>query len=225
MLFIYNTILGDSKKIFERPATISFSVQRKEMAMEKPVSHPQPNRRPPRILIFPLPEQGHVNPMLKLAELLALAGLHVTFLTTPFIHNRLIRHTDIKARFASYPGFLLKTISDGLPDDHPRSGEKKMDHFISLHMVTKRLLKHMLASHQLGSDLSPSVSCIIADGTFAGFTTDIATELQIPILHFHSFSACGFWASYSILNLIETRELPIQGIILYIFIALMCSNI
>ncbi|KAF3433567.1 hypothetical protein FNV43_RR24669 [Rhamnella rubrinervis] len=118
--------------------------------------------------------------MLKLAEVLALAGLHVTFLTIPFIHNRLIRHNDIETRFASYPDFLLKTVSVGLPEDHPRSGERKMELFISLNMVTRRLLKHMLATHQLGSNLSPSVSCIIADGTLAGFTTDIATEIQIP---------------------------------------------
>lgn len=169
-------------------------------------------RQPPRVLMFPLPELGHVSPMLKLAELLGLAGLHVTFLSTHFIHHHLLHHSDdIQARFSAYPGFLFKTISDGLPADHPRLGEKGFEFFTSLNVATKKLLKHMLASDQLGSDLSPSVTCIVADGSIAGFTTDIAAELQIPILHFHSTSACSVWTLFSIFNLIEIGELPIRG--------------
>ncbi|KAF3433560.1 hypothetical protein FNV43_RR24662 [Rhamnella rubrinervis] len=175
--------------------------------MEKHVPH----GCPPRVLLFPFSEQGHVNPFLKLAELLGLGGVHVTFLSTYYIHNRLLLHSDVQSRFKTYPGFIFKAISDGLPDDHPRSGEKSYEFFKALNVVTKKLLKHMLASDELGSDISPSVTCIIADGLLAEFTTNIATELHIPIIHFHVISACAVWALFSIPNLIENGELPIRG--------------
>ncbi|KAF3456522.1 hypothetical protein FNV43_RR02682 [Rhamnella rubrinervis] len=69
----------------------------------------------------------------------------------------------------------------------------------------------MLASGELGSDLSPSVTCIIADGALAEFTSSIATELQIPIIFLQVASACYMWALFSIPSLIENGELPIRG--------------
>ncbi|KAF3434862.1 hypothetical protein FNV43_RR21949 [Rhamnella rubrinervis] len=167
----------------------------------------------PRVLIFPLPAQGHVNAMLKLAELLGLAGLHVTFLNTHFVHNRLLLHTDIPARFANYPGFLFKTISDGLPEDHPRSSNSIMEVAHSINMKSKSLFKQMVASNELGSesDSSPSVTFIIVDGIFGGFTTDVANELHIPIIHFRTVGACCFWTYFSIPKLIQAGELPIRG--------------
>ncbi|XP_048326737.2 7-deoxyloganetic acid glucosyltransferase [Ziziphus jujuba] len=174
--------------------------------MEHQVSH-----RLPRVLIFPLPAQGPVNSMLKLAELLALQGLHVTFLNTQFTHNRLLLHADIQARFATYPGFLFKTISDGLPDDHPRSGDTVMEVIRSINTESKSVFRHMLVSDELGSENSPSVTCIIVDGIFGGFATDIANELHIPIIHFRTLGACCIWVNLCIPKVIEGRELPIRG--------------
>ncbi|XP_015877335.1 7-deoxyloganetic acid glucosyl transferase-like [Ziziphus jujuba] len=176
--------------------------------MEHQVSH----RPPPRVLVFPLPAQGPVNSMLKLAELLALEGLYVTFLNTHFTHNRLLLHTDIQARFETYPGFLFKTISDGLPDDHPRSGDTIMEVIHSINSESKSIFKQLLLSNELGtSEGNPLVSCIIVDGIFGGFTTDIANELHIPIIHFRTFGACCIWVNMNIPNVIEAGELPVRG--------------
>ncbi|XVF24006.1 hypothetical protein REPUB_Repub13aG0089500 [Reevesia pubescens] len=76
----------------------------------------------PHILIFPFPAQGHINSMLKLAELFALVGLEVTFLNTEHNHARLVCHTDIRPCFAKYPRFKLETIPNGLPQGHPLLG-------------------------------------------------------------------------------------------------------
>ncbi|KAL2349004.1 hypothetical protein Fmac_003004 [Flemingia macrophylla] len=51
--------------------------------------------------------------MLKLAELLVLEGIHVTFLITESNHQRLLHFGDIEALSACYPTFHLKVISDG----------------------------------------------------------------------------------------------------------------
>ncbi|KAJ0101010.1 hypothetical protein Patl1_06503 [Pistacia atlantica] len=71
------------------------------------------------VLFFPFPFQGHLNPMLKLAEFLSLASLNITFLKHN--HKCLLRYSDIQARFAQYPGFQFKTFCDGLAAHHPRS--------------------------------------------------------------------------------------------------------
>ncbi|KAF4380232.1 hypothetical protein F8388_024525 [Cannabis sativa] len=141
----------------------------------------------PRVLIFPIPAQGHVSPMLKLAELLAMSGLHVTFLNTDHIHNRLIKYTDVKTRCTKYPGFLFKTISDGLEKEH---GKSVWDFIFHLQKNIKPVLKEMLVSGQLGSGESPYITYMILDGLFGEFTIDVAEELGIPCVHFRTASAC-----------------------------------
>ncbi|KAK9189393.1 hypothetical protein WN943_017989 [Citrus x changshan-huyou] len=158
----------------------------------------------PHILIFPLPCQSHVNSMLKLAEIFSLAGLKVTFLNSKHNHERLIRYTDIHDRFLQYSEFQFKTISDGLPADHPRAGDRLMEMFDSLSLNTRPLLKQMLI------DTSPPVSCIIGDACME-FVVDVATELEIPVIHFRAISACSFWAYFSIPEMIQAGELPMKA--------------
>ncbi|XVE69324.1 hypothetical protein DITRI_Ditri09bG0143300 [Diplodiscus trichospermus] len=157
----------------------------------------------PHVLVFPLPLQGHVNSMLKLAELLALSGFKITFLNSEHNHERLVKYTNITAHFARYSGFEFKTITDGLPDDHPRSGDWFLEMFDAMEMKTKPSLIQMLINS------SPPVDCIIGDG-FLGFAIDAAKELGIPIIYFRTSSACCFWVYYSIPDIIQAGELPIR---------------
>uniref|UniRef100_A0A2N9G3S9 Glycosyltransferase n=1 Tax=Fagus sylvatica TaxID=28930 RepID=A0A2N9G3S9_FAGSY len=163
----------------------------------------------PHVLIFPLPAQGHVNTMLNLAHLLSLAGLNITFLNSDYNHNRLLLYTNILARFACFPGFQFKTISDGLPNDHPRAGDRVMDLFGAVDLVTKPLFREMLYSGQLNSVTGQSVSCIIVDGILS-FPIDMGNEVGIPVIHFRTISSCCFWVYFLIQDMIEAGELPIK---------------
>lgn len=163
---------------------------------------------PLHVVMFPLPYQGPVNSMFKLAELLCLSGLHITFVVTEYIHRRLLCSTDIQSRFSDYPGFQLKAISDGLPEDHPRSGDKFMQVFDSLELNTKPLLKEMLTSAVNTDDLRGPVTCIIADGIL-GFTCDVAKEIGIPIIYFRTLSPCCLWVFFCLPKLIDAGELHI----------------
>lgn len=173
----------------------------KDQQPQAPFSH---------VLVFPLPIQGHVNSMFKLAELLALTGFKVTFLNSEHTHERLVKFTNITSHFARYPGFEFKTITDGLPDDHPRSGNWFLEMFDAMETKTKRSLKEMLL------DISPPVDCIVGDG-FLGFALDAAKELGIPMIYFRTSSACCFWAYYSIPDIIQAGELPIIGNYTFVF--------
>ncbi|OMO68457.1 UDP-glucuronosyl/UDP-glucosyltransferase [Corchorus capsularis] len=158
----------------------------------------------PHILMFPLPIQGPVNAMLKLAELFASSGLKVSFLNSEYNHNRLVRYANIYSRFEKYPGFEFRTIPDGLPEDHPRSGNRFMEMFEAMNLRTKPVLKEMLV--EMISDLD----CIIGDA-FLGFVLDVANELGIPIINCPTTGSCYLWSNCFIPDLIEAGELPIKG--------------
>ncbi|XP_010262685.1 PREDICTED: 7-deoxyloganetic acid glucosyltransferase-like [Nelumbo nucifera] len=163
----------------------------------------------PHVLVLPIPLQGHINSMLKLSELISLAGFHVTFLNTEHIHRLLLHFTNVTSRFARWPGFHFATIPDGLPFDHPRSGPGLVELFDSLKITSIPLLREMLVSNRWGSDVRPPVTCIIADGIMS-FTIDVARDLNIPTIFFRTVSACSFWAYFCVPKLIEAGEIPFR---------------
>ncbi|WCJ19739.1 7-deoxyloganetic acid glucosyltransferase [Euphorbia peplus] len=173
--------------------------------MEKKDPYPAhvPNIQP-HVLIFPLPIQGHMNSMLKLSEILSLANLKVTFITTPPSHDRLTRFTDFETRFKKYPDFELKTVPEFVPIDHSL-GTRFADVMESMDLVTRPVFRKSIILES-----SPPVDCIIMDGILS-FVSEIANEFRIPVIHFRTVSACSFWAYYCILDLVEAAQLPIKG--------------
>ncbi|CAI9091610.1 OLC1v1026682C1 [Oldenlandia corymbosa var. corymbosa] len=166
---------------------------------------------PPHVLIFPLPIQGHVNSMLRLAELLCLAQLDITFIVSEFSHDRLLKHTTVASRFGIYPGFRFQNISDGLPDDHPRAGERVMDILSGTKNVTGPLFKQMMIEKNcFASATRRPVSCMIADGVLS-FVGDFAEEKGISLIYFRTVAACSFWACFCIPELIEAGDIPVKG--------------
>ncbi|XAR65880.1 7-deoxyloganetin glucosyltransferase [Bertholletia excelsa] len=165
---------------------------------------------PPRVLIFPLPLQGPINCMLKFAELLCLAGIDVTFLNTDHYHRRLLRFTDVQSRLSRYPGFRFETIPDGLPEDHPRSGDRFLELLRGLEAVTKPLFRDMLTAASRSSEQLSPVTCIIADGAL-NFCLDVAEEVGIPFFFVETISPCGLWTCLCIPKLIDAGEIPFNG--------------
>ncbi|OMO97359.1 UDP-glucuronosyl/UDP-glucosyltransferase [Corchorus olitorius] len=157
----------------------------------------------PHILIFPFPAQGHIKPMLCLAELLCQAGLQVTFLNTRHNHRRLNKLQDFSTRF---PTLHFESISDGLPEDHPRNLLHFMDLVNSIKTVTKSLFRDLLISLSHKSDVPP-VSCIIADGIMS-FAIDVAEKMQIKVIIFRTISACCLWSYLCVPKFIDQHDRP-----------------
>ncbi|XP_027177972.1 7-deoxyloganetic acid glucosyltransferase-like [Coffea eugenioides] len=167
----------------------------------------------PHVLIFPLPIQSPVNSMLKLAELLCLAGLHVTFLNTKHNHNRLLRCTNIQSRLDQYQGrFHLENVDDGIPDEDPRTVEQFAEILDSWQSVAEPFLRVVLSGERFSCNSSkrPPVTCIIADGLYY-YVLDVAEEMGIPFIFFETISPCCLWVYMCIPKLIETGELPFKG--------------
>ncbi|KAI3791774.1 hypothetical protein L2E82_05637 [Cichorium intybus] len=114
----------------------------------------------PHVLVY-FPVHGHVICMLKLAELPCLSGLSITFLNSDTIHRRLRRYTGVVSRLSRYPGFRFETISDGLPHNHPGYGNRVVDIFDSIKMVTKPMFREiLLPGGCLNSRKRPPVSSV-----------------------------------------------------------------
>lgn len=154
------------------------------------------------LFIFPLPLQGPVNCMLKLAEIVCLDhNIKVTFVNTEYIQKRLNNHTNAEAYFQKYPNFEFQTLPDGLPEDNPRTGDQIGKLVESLEASAAPIFLKMLTSG--------SVSCLIADGIFT-FATDIAAQVGVPLLYFDTISPCGFWTYLCLPNLIQAGEIPFK---------------
>ncbi|KAI3470813.1 hypothetical protein Pfo_027476 [Paulownia fortunei] len=166
---------------------------------------------PPHILIFPVPLQGHVNSMLNLAEVLCISDIHVTILLSDYTHNRLLRHASLHSRFSHHPGFRVATISDGLPDDHPRVGERILDIVLSLKEVGGSQFRHLMESTDALSDgrARRRVTCLIMDGVLS-FTIPVVEEMGIPYIYFRTISACSFWPYFCIQEIIDAGEVPLK---------------
>ncbi|XP_030531872.1 7-deoxyloganetic acid glucosyltransferase-like [Rhodamnia argentea] len=151
--------------------------------------------REPHVLILPFPAQGHTKPMLCLAKLLASAGVRVTFLSTH--HNR--------CSPSSSPSPLLRfvSISDGLPDDHPRSLELIGEFLLSIKTAMKARLREFL----LSESAEPPLTCVIADGIMS-IGIDVAEELGVLAISFRTFSACCLWTFFCVPTFIHEGKLP-----------------
>ncbi|XP_030450047.1 7-deoxyloganetic acid glucosyltransferase-like [Syzygium oleosum] len=156
--------------------------------------------RESHVLILPFPAHGHIKPMLCLAKLLAAAGLRVTFLNTHHNHRRILPRSP-----SSSPSSLLRfeSISDGLPDDHPRSLELIEELLLSIKTAMKAHLREFL----LSKSAEPPVTCIIADGIMS-IGIDVAEELSISAISFRTFSACCLWTNFCIPTLMHEGKLP-----------------
>ncbi|KAJ8528456.1 hypothetical protein K7X08_022148 [Anisodus acutangulus] len=153
----------------------------------------------PHVVIFPFPAQGHVNSMLKLAQLLSLSNFHITFLVTVDTHDRLLNHTDVLSRFGSE--FKLQALPHGISMDNMTTRIGVSGLFDSLNTFAKTFLREFL--------VNSTVTCVIADGILS-MAADVAEEINLPIIYFRTISACSFWSYFCIPELIQAGELPLK---------------
>ncbi|XP_047945396.1 7-deoxyloganetic acid glucosyl transferase-like [Salvia hispanica] len=166
---------------------------------------------PAHVVIFPFPAQGHMNSMLNLAHLFCLTDFHVTFIVSEFTHRLLLKNTSVPATFAAYPGFQFRIIPDGLPDDHPRFGDRIPDIVPAVSNTMVPLFKKMMADKHLLA--SPGhrrpATCFVADGFFS-FAADFAEEIGLPLVYFRTPSAAYLWAYFHVDDLIQAQQIPIK---------------
>ncbi|KAK7407190.1 hypothetical protein VNO78_08893 [Psophocarpus tetragonolobus] len=151
------------------------------------------------VVLFPCSLKGNLNSMLKLAQLLALHHLHVTFVNTN--HH----FCDFQALSQTYPTLHFKTFPHAFLHNPPSGDHSTAELYSSMNSHAKPLLTHILLSH------NPTLTCLIADGFVAALSAEVADQLGIPLIHFRAISVSSFWALFCAPILFQSKQLPITG--------------
>ncbi|GLJ39162.1 hypothetical protein SUGI_0798040 [Cryptomeria japonica] len=143
-------------------------------------------------VIVSYPAQGHVNPLMNFAELLAMRGFFITFVTTEWMDQRLLkaaskdaatRDREIQERRFK---FRFLTISDGLPPEHGRTSELG-----ELFLALQRLGPALESVLTTADESVPPITCIISD-SFLSCTAEVAKNLGVPRVIF--WTTCTAYA-------------------------------
>ncbi|TVU39931.1 hypothetical protein EJB05_13375 [Eragrostis curvula] len=133
-----------------------------------------PQTRPARrVLVFPLPFQGHINPMMQLADVLHGRGLAVTVLHTHF--NALDP--------ALHPAFDFVSVADGIPADVAASKSGNIiDIILAMNeaMEASTAVDEVLAS-VMADEARPRPACLFLDGNLLA-VQKAAVRLGLPTL-------------------------------------------
>lgn len=156
-------------------------------------------RKGRRVILFPLPLQGHINPMLELANVLHLKGFSITIINTNF--NSLNPST--------HPHFTFHLIPDGLSETETSTN----DLFLLLSRLNaqccdpfRKCLASLLSDHVS----EEPIACLITDPLF-DFTRPVAKSLKLPrmLLRTGGASSLVVYAAFPLLR--EKGYLPKQG--------------
>ncbi|KAI5669865.1 hypothetical protein M9H77_19718 [Catharanthus roseus] len=139
----------------------------------------------PHAVCFPLPAQGHINPMLKLAKLLHHKGFHITFIHTDYNYNRLLKLNPNSLK--SLPDFRFETISDGLSPMAENVDQDIEEVYVSIATHGVGAFRDLLNKINNNNNIPP-VSCVVSDGTML-FTMQVTDQMGLPNVAFWVFNA------------------------------------
>uniref|UniRef100_A0A5B7C220 Uncharacterized protein n=1 Tax=Davidia involucrata TaxID=16924 RepID=A0A5B7C220_DAVIN len=151
-----------------------------------------------RVVLFPVPLQGHINPMLQLGNILHSKGFSITVIHTKFN----------SPNQSKYPHFTFQPIPDGLSEN--QAVVSSLFTVLNINCVAPfrdcmtRLLEEPIA-------------CLITDALWH-FTQAVADSLGLPRIVLRTSSLSSFLAFAAFPLLRKNGYLPKQGA----FLALLC---
>lgn len=160
-----------------------------------------------KLVLMPSPFQGHITPLLQLANILYSKGFSITIVHTVF------NSPDP----SSYPHFTFHPLHGALSETEASKVDAvHLTDIINIKCVQplKEFLATLLSSQD--DDDSVPVSCFIADAALY-FTQSVCDEFGIPRLVLRTGGASSFlvFASFPLLR--EKGYFPVQGRFFNIF--------
>jgi hypothetical protein len=156
-----------------------------------------------RVVVFPLLFEGHMSPMLQLAELLHARGLAVTVLHTDFNAPDPARHPEL----AFVP--IHETLHNGDATPGGGSGTDIVAQLLALNGACERPFREALASLLLGQR-PPDVACVVVDGQWYA-ALGAASGLGVPVLALRTDSAAMFRSMLAFPRLCAAGYIPVKG--------------
>ncbi|CAN6314642.1 unnamed protein product [Urochloa humidicola] len=151
------------------------------------------------VLLFPLPYQGHINPMFRLAGLLHARGFTVTVFHTHFNAPDPARH----------PEYRFVPVPDGTSGPAPVAIEDVVAHILALTAACEAPFRERLAAVLDEYSARDDVVCLIADAHLLPMV-EVAKSLGVPTLALRTGSAacCACFFAYPML--FEKGYLPVK---------------
>ncbi|XP_062178531.1 7-deoxyloganetin glucosyltransferase-like [Phragmites australis] len=160
-------------------------------------------------MLFPFPCSGHINPTLKLAELLHSLGVYVTFVNTEHNHERLLRTgAGTAGGLRGREGFRFEAVPDGLSEEDRRSPDRTMKLYLSLRRSCGPPLV-ALARRLAACEGVPPVTCVVLSG-LVSFALAAAEEIGVPSFVLWGTSACGFVCTLRLRELRQRGYTPLK---------------
>lgn len=186
-------------------------------------------RRRQRVVLFPIPFQGHINPMLQLANILHSNGFSITIL-----------HTNFNSAYTSnYPHFTFRPILDNDPkiNNLSKLGSRGAGDILSgvvlLNQYGDESLRQELDQMLMASKQEQEpIVCLITDALWY-FTQSVADSLKLPrivlrtssLLCFLVFASVPFLDDQGYFKQVNSRMFSLSySLSLYIYIHLQEIN-
>ncbi|XVF24004.1 hypothetical protein REPUB_Repub13aG0089300 [Reevesia pubescens] len=153
------------------------------------------------VALFPMPFQGHVNPMFQLAKILYAKGFSITIIHTKFN----------SPNPSNYPHFRFCSISDGLSDNLtvPSDVNNLLTFLSLLNLNCLTPFRDCLAK-LLSNDLEEvPIACLVTDALWH-FTQAVADDLKLPRIVLRTSNVSSFLALTSMPFLRERGYLSLQ---------------
>ncbi|KAK7305819.1 hypothetical protein VNO77_43731 [Canavalia gladiata] len=151
-----------------------------------------------RLLLIPLPFQGHITPMLQLAHILHSKGFSITIIHTSF---------DFPNP-SNYPNFNFCCIQDGFSQTQS-SASDLLNFIIELNINCAMPFKKCLEKLLSDSEKEEPIACLISDA-LCYFTQPIANSLQLPRIVLRTGGVSSFVAFAAFPFLRQKGYIPIQ---------------
>jgi len=150
------------------------------------------------VLLFPLPYQGHINPMFRLAGLLHARGFAVTVFHTHFNAPDPARH----------PQYRFVPVPDGTSGPAPVAIEDVVAQILALTGACESEFRDRLAA-VLEEYSRDAVACLIADAHLLPIF-EVTAKLAVPTLALRTGSAACFACFLAYPMLFEKGYLPVK---------------
>ncbi|KNA24609.1 hypothetical protein SOVF_013890 [Spinacia oleracea] len=152
-----------------------------------------------RVVLFPLPLQGHVTPMFHLATLLHSKGFSITIIQTNY------RSLDP----THFPHFTFYFLDDGLPDNAifgPSNQTVLTDLNTNCSEPFRNCLSQILSN---GVTHQEPIACLIADPMWS-FTSSVTSSLRLPRIVLRCASMSTYYIYQSLPFLRAKGYYPLQ---------------
>lgn len=161
----------------------------------------------PHVLVIPYPVQGHVIPLMELAQCLARRGIKITFAVTETTHNRIL-NSSAANNVALDDGIHLVTVLDASESNESSNLPGKLSEAIFKIMPGK--VEKLIQDVNASESESEKITCVIADQSL-GWALELAKKLGIRSAAFLPAAAANLVLGFAIPKLIDDGIINNEG--------------